>query len=154
MYSWGSSGSGDHTAPQGWDVKSIRFPSVCWRPLHIPSVFLVSEHRFLVMGHLRATSCLLLLCDHLVHPWAICHLMNRTDFRELVCTQCYRALPCHPHHPLEFLQQLPCRTLYHRLNSNSWEKQEFTIFFFFQITGLAEFLCLNILKILLAGLLI
>lgn len=48
---------------------------------------------FLVMGHLQATSCLLLLSDHLVHPRTICHLMNRTDLRELGCAQLYRALP-------------------------------------------------------------
>lgn len=62
------------------------------------------------MGHLQATSCLLLLYDHLVCPWTIWQWMNRTDLRELVHILIYGVL-----HIIifvfEFFQQLSSQDL-------------------------------------------
>lgn len=97
------------------------------------------------MGHLQAISCLLLLYDHLVHPWTICHLMNRMDPRGLVYAQLHRVLPIIItiiiiivlNSFINFLY----RALHHERNSNSLEKQDSL---FFQINGLAEFLYLSL----------
>ena len=64
------------------------------------------------MGHLQETSCLLLLCDHLVCPWTICQLMNRTNPRELV----HAHMICRVLHIIiiiifEFFQQLSLQGL-------------------------------------------
>lgn len=103
-----------YMAPKAWAKEPIIFPSVCCRPLHIPSApgLQVPILHFPGMGHLQETSCLLLLYDHLVCPWAICQLMNRSDPGELAHAQLSRVL-----HIIiitiifEFFQQLSLRSL-------------------------------------------
>lgn len=113
MYRWGVVGQAVRMCitPKAWVKESVVFPSVCWRPLHIPSGFQAQTLNFLVTGHLQCTMCLLLLYDHLVCPWTICQLMNRTDLRELVHALLYRVLHLIIIITSEFLQQLSSQGL-------------------------------------------
>lgn len=114
IYRWGvGQAVRMYMASKGWAKEPIIFPSVCWRPLHIPSApgLQVQILYFPGMGHLQETCCLLLLYGHLVCPWTICQLMSRTDPRELVHAQLSRVLHIIIIITFEFFQQFSLQGL-------------------------------------------